>query len=45
MRDTLIHHFAHEGLFATWCDHLNVGAGANLKEGCDTLDVVWKWWE
>ena len=29
-RDALIHHFAHEGLFATGCNHFNVGTGANL---------------
>jgi hypothetical protein len=29
-RDALIHHFAHEGLFDTGRNHLNVGAGADL---------------
>lgn len=41
MGDALTHHFAHKGLFATGCDHLNVRASANLKE-CDTLDIVWE---
>jgi len=29
-RETLFHHFAHEDLLATGCDHLNVGTGAYL---------------
>ena len=41
MRDALTHHFAHEGLFAAGCNHLNVGTSANLQE-CDTLDIVWE---
>jgi len=29
-RETLFYHFAHERLLATGCDHLDIGAGANL---------------
>jgi len=40
-RDALPHHFAHESLFATGCDHLNFRTGTNLREVFN-IDQKWR---